>query len=404
MTDAKSSPHPGDFVKSRYDLPDEVRYCARCVVSNQRPRIVLDAEGVCNACRFAERKETAIDWEERDRELKELCARFRRDDGRFDVIVPSSGGKDSGYVAHLLKHRYAMHPLTVTWAPNIYTEVGWKNFQALIRAGFDNILGTPNGQVHRRLTRLCLEDMCEPFQPFILGQVWFPVSVAVRYGIPLIMDGENGEAEYGGDSEADDKPGFTIADVNRYWFSNRPMEYWRDFGFSPRDFALYAPPSERELSDAKIERRFFSYYKKWMPQEHFYYVVEHTGFEPNPDGRSEGTYSKYASLDDRIDGFHFWFMLLKFGIGRATSDAAQEVRNGQITRAEAVALVRRYDTEFPQKHFAEFLDYCDLTEDQFWEICEKWRNPNLWVKTGNEWTLRGQVEDRDPSQAESNRR
>lgn len=378
-------------VKALYNLPDEVRYCTRCTVSNQRPRIRLDEEGVCNACRFAERKNGTIDWETRDRELGDLCHRFRRTDGRFDVIVPSSGGKDSGVVAHMLKHNFGMHPLTVTWAPNMYTEIGWQNFQALIGAGFDNILGTPNGQVHRKLTRICLEEMGEPFQPFILGQVWFPVKAAIQYGVPLIMDGENGEAEYGGNPETDDKPGFTVEDANRYWFSNRPLAQWLEYGFTENDFTLYAPPPEDELHKAKIERHFFSYYRKWAPQEHFYYCTEHTGFQPNPDGRSEGTYSKYSSLDDRIDGFHFWFMLLKFGIGRATSDSSQEVRNGQLVREEAVALVRRYDTEFPKKHFMEFLEYCQIPEDRFWDICEKWRNENLWKKIGNEWALRHQV-------------
>jgi hypothetical protein len=141
----------------------------------------------------------------------------------------------------------------------------------------------------------------------------------------------------------------------------------------------------------KIERHFWSYYKKWVPQEHFYYASKNTGFKPNPDGRSEGTYSKYASLDDRIDGLHFYFMLLKFGIGRATSDAAHEIRDGHLSREEGVALVRRYDTEFPKKHFSEALEYMQLSEKEFWDCVEKWRNNNLWEKVGNEWRLKVQV-------------
>ena len=133
----------------------------------------------------------------------------------------------------------------------------------------------------------------------------------------------------------------------------------------------------KSFATSGVERHFWSYYKKWFPQEHFYYAADNTGFEVNPDGRSEGTYSKYASLDDRIDGFHYYLMLLKFGIGRATSDAAHEIRDGHIDREEAVALVRRYDTEFPEKHYRDFLEYCQITKEYFWDVCERWRNENL---------------------------
>lgn len=378
-------------VPARYNLPLEVQYCKRCVVSNQRPRIVFDAEGICNACRFAERKHTRIDWAERDRELRDLCDRFRRDDGRHDIIVPSSGGKDSAVVAHKLKHEYGMNPFTVTWAPHYYTEIGWHNFQGLIHSGLDNVLATPNGAVHRKLTRLAFAEMGEPFQPFIYGQVSYPLQVAVRYGIPLIMDGENGEAEYGGDSATEDRPGFTAEDAERYWFSGLGVESWKQYGLTDADLQVYKSPSLEELYDVGVERHFWSYYKKWFPQEHFYYAAENTGFEANPDGRSEGTYSKYASLDDRIDGFHYYLMLLKFGIGRATSDAAHEVRDGHIDRKEAVALVRRYDTEFPGKHYRDFLEYCQISEEYFWDVCERWRNENLWEKSSNDWKLRQQV-------------
>jgi len=377
-------------VGERYKLPDTVAYCKSCVISNQRPRIVFDEDGICNACRFWERKHQIIDWYKREDELEALCQRYRRGDGSHDVLVPSSGGKDSGFVAHQLKYKYGMNPLTVTWAPHIYTDIGWKNFQALIHSGLDNVLATPNGDVHRRLTRLSFEEMGEPFQPFIYGQIWFPVQVAVDRGIGLIMDGENGEIEYGGDPSSE-KPGFSVDDALRYWLSDMPLEHWHDFGFSKADLYLYSPPAEERVRQNPVERHFYSYYKKWMPQDHYYYVREHCGFEPNPDGRSEGTYSKYASLDDKIDGFHYYLMLLKFGIARATSDASHEIREGLIERDEAVKLVRRYDTEFPKKYFQDFLEYCQIDEAHFWRVCERWRNLNLWESVDGEWRLKQQV-------------
>src|SRR5579883_1616372 len=192
-------------VKEKYNLPTEVKFCKRCVISNQRPRIRFDEEGVCSACRFAERKAAVIDWTKREKELRALCDKHRSKDGSFDVVVPGSGGKDSAFVSHMLKHEYGMHPLTVTWAPHIYTDIGWKNLQAFIHSGFDNILGTPNGKVHRKLTALAFEHLGDPFQPFIYGQKSFPIRIATQFGIPLIMYGENGEVEYGGDSKNEDK-------------------------------------------------------------------------------------------------------------------------------------------------------------------------------------------------------
>ena len=385
--------YPKQDILKRYGVPEKVVYCTRCVISNQRPRIAFDEKGVCSACRFAEKKAKTIDWAKREAELRELLDRYRSKDGSWDVIVPASGGKDSAFVAHQLKYKYGMHPLTVTWAPHIYTDIGWKNFQDFLHVGgLDNILGTPNGKVHRTLSRLAFEYLGEPFQPFIYGQKAFPMRMAVKLGIPLVMYGEDGEVEYGGDKGAENRSGHDAsADLIKHYFSGvGPLE-WEKHGVPREDLLYYLPPSLEDIQRLKMQIKFFGYYKRWLPQENYYYSVENTGFRANPDGRSEGTYSKYASLDDKIDGFHYYLMFIKFGIGRCTSDAAHEIRDGHITREEGVALVRRYDGEFPKKHFKDFLEYTGLTEEQFWNAVDSWRSPHLWTKEGGEWKLRHQI-------------
>jgi len=382
---------PQRDIQQRYRLPATVEYCRTCVISNQRPRIVFQ-EGICNACRYAERKRTGIDWAAREEELRALCDRFRGRQGHYDAIVPASGGKDSAYVAYLLKARYGMHPLTVTWAPLRYTDIGWQNFQQFIHAGFDNILGTPNGRIARLLTRYAFEEMGEPFQPFIYGQMGFPLWTAVRYRVPLVFYGENGEAEYGGDDYNQDAKQYDLTtELDRHCFSGLRPGWFKLHGLTDADLLPFQPPSVADLEAAGIEAYFMSYYRKWVPQEHYYVASEHAGFKPNPDGRSEGTYSKYASLDDRFDGFHYYLMFCKFGIGRATSDAAHEIRDGHITREEGVRLVRKYDGEFPAKYFKEFLEYCGLTEQRFWEVVDSWRAPHLWERVNGTWRLKYQV-------------
>lgn len=379
------------------EQPTEVRFCKRCVVSNQRPRIVFDSEGICSACRHAERKHSKIDWEAREKELAALLDRHRKSDGSYDVIVPASGGKDSAFVAHQLKERYGMHPLTVTFAPFIYTEVGFENFVRFVQSGFDNLTCWTNGLTHRKLSRMCLDLLGDAWQPFTYGQLNYAFQIASRFNVSLVFFGENGEAEYGGASSANDKPCFEWDDWERVYLKGAMIDQMVQRGrelnvLTDREAREVSPfyklPPTEELRRKEIQFHWMGYYHKWVPQRNFYYAQEHTGFHANPDGRSEGTYSKYASLDDRTDGFHYYLGFIKFGIGRATSDAAHEVRDGHITRNEAVALVKRYDGEFPSKYYNDFLAYLDITDEDFQRVVDSYRSPHLWERGNDGWRLK----------------
>lgn len=373
-------------------MPTEILFCKKCTVSNQRPRIEFDEQGVCSACNYAEYKRSKIDWSARERELLDLCERHRKNDGSYDVIVPCSGGKDGSFVAHQLKYKYGMNPLCISWAPLLATEIGRKNLDNFIRAGFDHILGTPNPKSTRRLTQLAFKYLGDPFQPFIYGQTNFPLKMAVHHNVSLIMYGENGEVEYGGSMKNAFSPTREIADHDKHYFSGMPPEFWEEHGVKGADLAPFKAPRFDDVKKNNTEIHFFGYYKFWDPQECYYYAKENTGFTPNSE-RSEGTYSKYASLDDQIDGFHYYLAYIKFGIGRTTSDTAHEIRDGKIDREEGKALVRRYDGEFPQKHFQTFLDYCDINEDEFRAVIDSWRSAHIWDNVNGEWRLKKAVYD-----------
>ncbi|MGH7257368.1 MAG: N-acetyl sugar amidotransferase [Nitrospiraceae bacterium] len=394
-------------LEAKFGLPEHVQYCVRCVMSNQRPAssvefkhgkrhrhrtLRFDEHGVCDACRVAERKKD-IDWKQRESELIRLLDQYRRTDGGYDCIVPGSGGKDSAYAAHVLKYKYGMHPLTVTWPPILYTDIGLKNFRNWIEVGgFDNITFKPNGRAHRLLTRLSIENLLHPFQTFILGQKNLAPKLALRYEIPLVFYGEN-EAEYGNpiaDNERSlrDKSFFTFQNVAEVTLGGVPIqELIEKHGLELNDVGAYLPADHKDLERAKIEVHYLGYYLKWTPQECYYYAIEHTGFEANPV-RTEGTYSKYNSLDDKIDGFHYYTTYIKFGIGRASYDASQEIRNNHLTREEGVTLVRRFDGEFPSLYFQEIMDYLGLTPDRFHQLCDEFRSPHLWKREHGTWLLR----------------
>lgn len=394
-------------MKIKHDLPEEVVFCTKCVQSNQRPgtspewkktdskvpTAAFGEDGVCLTCKYFEEKKQ-IDWDERERELRDLLDRHRRNDGRFDVVVPGSGGKDSIYVAHVLKTKYGMHPLTVTWAPHMYTGIGWQNFQNWLKAGFDNILITPNPHVHRILTRLAFENLVNPFQPFIIGQKNVAPRVALQYNIPLIMYGEN-QAESHVTLADDlttplmDPVHFTRRSADAPVFSGGVvLEDLAQYSITKTDMYYYIPLLEEMVRESKLEIHFFSHYTNWSPQKHYYYAKDYTGFECNPDGRSEGTYTKFSSLDDKIDGLHYFTMFTKFGQGRATSDACRDIRDGLITREEGVSLVHKYDGEFPRKYFRECLEYMGISEERFWEVVNSARPPHLWEYTGEQWRLK----------------
>ena len=383
-------------IQNQYGLPSTVKFCKRCVVSNQRPRIVFDDEGVCSACRFADHKASVIDWSKRENELSILCDKHRSKDGSYDVIVPGSGGKDSNYVGHMLKEKYGMHPLVVTWSPHIYTEIGRKNLTAFIDSGFDNILVTPNGAVHRKLTKAAFVEMGDPFQPFIFGQYSAPFRAAIHYNVGLVFYGEDGEVEYGGAMEHADRASLPYADFVANRFSSVFPSSFEKYGISRQELDKYGLSKDelKKIKTLNIEQHFFSYYHRWIPQENYYYSVEHTGFEANPV-RNEGTFSKYASLDDKLDGFHYYLAYIKFGHGRCMSDAAHEIRDGHITREEAVALIKKYDGEFPQKYFQDFLEYCDITESEFHDVIESWRSEHIWLHENDQWKLKNPVWESD---------
>lgn len=401
------------MMETMFGTPYEVKFCKSCVISNQRPSstvefthtreskkqtIAMHDDGMCDACKYHHEKEKNIDWDLREKKLLDLLEQYRgRSSSGYDVIVPGSGGKDSAYTAHILKYKYGMNPLTVTWAPHLYTDVGWRNFQNWMHiGGLDNVLFTPNGKLHRLLTKLAFHNLLHPFQPFIVGQRIIGPIFANKFDVPLVMYGEN-QAEYGNNIDENQTPSmsqdfFTMEDPMDINLSGvKVSDIIKKYGFLSTDFQPYLALPKNVLSTKQIDVHYLGYYLKWDPQECYYYAVENTGFQAN-DERTEGSYSKYSSIDDKTDGFHYYTTYIKFGIGRATYDASQEIRNGKITREEGVHLVSKFDAEFPKKYFSEFLQYIDTTEEEFWRTIDKFRSPHLWEKTSdNKWKLKHTV-------------
>ena len=394
----------------KYGLPLEVRFCKKCTMNNQRPSSTIELkqkstekkatlsfgdDGVCDACKYAHQKKS-IAWKSREEELHELCNRFRRNDGRYDVILPGSGGKDSVQAAHILQYKYNMNPILITWPPALYTEIGRRNFDSWLNSGFANYTYNQNQKLHRFLTKNAFLNLGHPFQPFILGQKNLAPRLSILLDIPLVIFGEN-EAEYGNAIEDNEKPTrdpkyfsaeLSIKDLVLGGVPAKDLI--KDFGFALSDLEAYFPVNPEEVERTGVEVHYLGYYVKWHPQDTYYYSVENTDFMPN-DIRTEGSYSKYSSLDDKIDWLHYHTTMIKFGIGRATYDSAQEVRNEDITREEGIALIKRFDGEFPSLYLNDCCEYMGITIDQYHEAIESFRSPHLWKKSFGKWELKNPI-------------
>ena len=398
-------------MKILYNLPKKVIFCKLCVNSNQRPcsypefkhkrdrknaqYLHLDKDQICDACNVAIKKKI-INWTSREKELLKLLDKHRKSNGDYDCIVPGSGGKDSMLASYVLKYVYEMNPLTVTWPPILYTDYGYKNFLNWINiGGFDNITFKQNGNVMKLLTKLSIQNLLHPFQTFILGQKNIAPLIAKQFNIPLIFYGEN-EAEYGNPKKnfaqsIRENKYFAAKNYNNIFLAGTSLkELDSKHNLKIKDLKPFLPIVDNDVRDNNLEIHYLGYYLKWIPQEAYYYAAEKCGFKPRPF-RTQGTYSKYTSIDDKIDDLHYYTTFIKYGIGRSTFDASQEIRNNHITREEGKHLVKKFDGEFPSIYCNEVLEYIGITPSEFKKLCNNFRSPHLWKKTHNGYKLRHTV-------------
>lgn len=397
-------------LKALYGLPRKVIFCKKTLISNQRPTssiefhhnvkskkktLFIDKNQISDSWKYSRRKKK-INYKKREKELLKLLEKHRSNNRNYDCIVPGSGGKDSCYATHILKYKYGMNPLTVTWPPILYTNYGKINFNNwLSKCHVDNISAKRDEQTMKILTKLSIENLMHPFQTFMLGQKIFAAKMALKYKIPLVFFGEN-EAEHGNpiadnNSSLRDQSYFTQKNIDKLYLGGVKIKNLINvYNLKQKNLDIFLPPYQNEIDQQKIEVHYLGYYLKWVPQETFYYAVENCGFRPRPF-RTQGTYSKYNSIDDKIDDLHYYTTFIKFGIGRATYDVSQELRNDHLTIEEGKKLIKKYDGEFPNIYFHEILAYLDIKKSKFFKTLNKFRSPHLWKKSKKGWQLRHTV-------------
>ena len=341
-----------------------------------RPRISFDERGFCNACMWAEKKQT-LDWAKRESQLEKLLETHRRSDGSFDCLVPVSGGKDGSYVAHTLKTKWAMNPLSVTIKPPLPTELGEENLQAFIASGFPHIAISPDPSAMRTLNKRGLIDLGFPYYGWLVSITATPVEIAARFGIDLLFYGEDGEVEYGGSTETDENPEIRVEYMKRVYLESGYEKVMASAGLTAQQMQFFSFPSDDVLAGGALKRFNWSYFENWDPYRNYLVAKEFCGLI-EAEQSNAGTFTNFAQNDQFLYALHTYLMYLKFGFGRANQDASIEVRRGAMERDQAVELVRIYDGHYPEEYEELYLDYFELSADEFHRVLGSWTNRNLF--------------------------
>lgn len=341
-----------------------------------RPRISFNERGLCNACVWAEKKKN-LDWAGRESQLARLLDAHRRTDGSFDCVVPVSGGKDGSYVAHTLKTKWGMNPLSVTIKPPLPTELGEANLQAFIASGFPHMALSPDPEAMRTLNKRGLVDMGFPYYGWLVSITAAPVEIAARFGIDLLFYGEDGEVEYGGSTETDTDPEIRVEYMKRVYLEAGYEKVMTSAGLTAQQMQFFSFPSDETLGSGSLTRFNWSYFENWDPYRNYLVAKEFCGLQ-EAEHSNAGTFTNFAQNDQFLYALHTYLMYLKFGFGRANQDASIEIRRRAMDRDQALELVRIYDGQYPEEWENLYLDYFKMSADEFHKILNRWTNGELF--------------------------
>ncbi len=354
---------------------------------SSRPRIVFSSEGYCNGCKttFAKKE---INWDDREKEFIELIARYKNKDGNYDCIVPWSGGKDSSYIAYILKFKYNLNPLLVTFSPLLPNDIGHYNRESLLDLGFNHINYRADPKVSRYLAKRFFTERGNPKVHWDAGINSVPMNVALKYNIPLVFYAEHGESEYGGKLLSEEHRKIRdIAEILENNVGDDPMN-WVDDKINDNDLLPYLMPEAEEVDKIGMKAMYFGYFFPWDVQYNYEFIKDKIDFKLARNGKSDCTFTNYDSLDDKIDDVYYYMQYVKFGFGRASRDASRIIQRKNMTREEGLSLALKYDDEFPKTYYTDVLNFLGLEIPEFRDIVDKHRNDEIWKLQGNSWKLK----------------
>lgn len=361
-----------------------MRYCTQCVYpTSSAVPLQFDENGVCSGCRVAEQNKQ-INWQERAEWLREIAGEYRCKDGsNYDCIIPVSGGKDSFFQTYYVKEVLGLNPLLVTYNGNNYLDVGLRNLRRLRKVfAVDHLFYSPSVETLKKLNRLCFKKMGDMNWHAHCGIFTYPVQIAVKFKIPLIIWGEHGYLDLGGMYSLYDMVEMTA----KFRLEHAQRGYdWFDMiedkeGLKPGELLWARYPSDDQLEEVGVRGIYLGNFIYWNANEQTRFIVERYSFEVSPEP-FERTYRRMSNLDDMHEnGVHDYLKFIKFGYGRATDHACKDIRIGKLSRAEGIELVRKHD-HVKSKDLLRWLEYVGMTENEFDRTADTFRDPRTWSKT-----------------------
>lgn len=364
-----------------------IKYCSKCLFPETKPDLSFNVDGVCSACIAADEKNIGINWIEREKEFYEIIDYYRRPVGEigYDCLIPVSGGKDSTYQAYFMKEVCGMNPLCVCFETTAVTELGRKNLDNLSKMGMDVIHFKKNSEVYKKMVVESFKRVGDEMWPNHIGIFTIPVMFAVKFNIPLIIWGENSQQEYGGPNIDSVKNRV----LNRKWLEefggllgNRIQDMIGVNGITEKELTPYFYPSDQDIERVGVTGIFLGSYFFWDARKQLEIVKNH-GFNVKEDGPTEGTYTNYENIDEKLVGLHDYLKYVKYGFGRATDHVCIDIRNGRLTRSEGLDLVRQFDGKYPQYAISEFIQYSGMSKDEIDSIIDSYTNPVIFKQNDN---------------------
>jgi N-acetyl sugar amidotransferase len=364
-------------------MKKEMKYCTNCLMPETRPRITFDEHGICNACQWAEEKKRHIDWDARKKELHYYCDKYRSQGGNFDCIIPVSGGKDSSYVSYMMKQEMEMHPLCINIAPPLEIDVGKQNLENFINAGYDCMRIFPDPGKTKQISRRMLIDYGQPLMSWIINVQVAIFKIAIKFDIPFVMFGEEGEVEYGGSSKLKHSAVYDIEDSIKLYLSGINPNQFKDY-YKEKELYWWLYPSVEEFRKSGLAIAHWSYFENWDPYHHYLVSKEKVGLKENPMA-SVSTYNNFAQTDTYLYDLHTYLMYLKFGFGRCTQDVGIDIRRGAMSRKQGVQLVKMFDGVYPEPYIDTYLNYFEMSFEEFDATLDKHVNKDLFEKVDGRW-------------------
>lgn len=366
-----------------------MKYCKKCVMPDTRPGIRFNEEGVCFPCLNQEKKKH-IDWDKRWQELEALCNKYRGSNGDYyDCIITTSAGKDSHFQTYIFKEKLKMNPLLVSVDNFSWTKTGRDNWDNLRkRFGVDAHVISLSPQTCKKMFRKAFEKLGSPTWYFDLAIYAYPLRIAIKLNIPLIVYGENTNYERGGPLTKETYS--ALEQINNDVVKPIPWEEWLGENLTMKEVQPAIYPSKEDIDRAKLEPIFLSYFLPWSSIKNWE-LAKSFGFKDLDDTgewHREGTWNQYDQIDTIGYITHAWMKFLKFGHWVASDYLSLYIREGKITREEAVKIVNEEEYKLDRKMLEDFINFCGYTEEEFWKIAERFANKDIVEKRNGVWRLK----------------